>query len=87
MLLENLIWEIDAPIFESLPTLHGCEVSGITRDSRRTQKGDLYIALNGLHCDGHDYIGDAVRSGAAAIAVDSAAIKDGRVDQIGRAHV
>ena len=46
------------------------EVTGIAYDSRRVQPGDLFVAVAGLHVDGHLYVGDAVRSGAAAVAVE-----------------
>jgi UDP-N-acetylmuramoyl-L-alanyl-D-glutamate--2,6-diaminopimelate ligase len=36
-------------------------------DSRKTEKGSLYFALPGLHADGHRFIADAVRRGAAAV--------------------
>ena len=35
-------------------------------DSRRIQPGMLFVALPGARVDGNDYIGDALRSGAAA---------------------
>lgn len=36
-------------------------------DSRRVGRGDLFVALKGEHDDGHNYIGDAIRAGAAAV--------------------
>lgn len=36
-------------------------------DSRQVQPGELFVALRGASMDGHRFIGDAVRAGAAAI--------------------
>jgi UDP-N-acetylmuramoyl-L-alanyl-D-glutamate--2,6-diaminopimelate ligase len=45
----------------------GTVISGLEYDSRKIRAGDLYFALPGLHADGHDFIGDAIRRGAAVI--------------------
>lgn len=42
-------------------------ISGIAYDSRNVRKGFLFIALPGLHVDGHDYIARALDAGAAAV--------------------
>lgn len=39
----------------------------IKSDSRRIQKGDVFIALKGIKTDGHDYINDAISRGASKI--------------------
>ncbi len=36
-------------------------------DSRQVQPGELFVAMRGATMDGHHFIGDAVRAGAAAI--------------------
>lgn len=41
-------------------------VQGISTDSRTLQPGDLFVPLRGEHFDGHDYLNQAVRHGAAA---------------------
>jgi UDP-N-acetylmuramoyl-L-alanyl-D-glutamate--2,6-diaminopimelate ligase len=46
------------------------EVTGIAYDSRRVSGGDLFVAVEGLHVDGHHYVGDALARGAAALAVE-----------------
>ena len=48
------------------------EVTGIAYDSRRVGPGDLFVAVQGLHVDGHHYLADAVARGAAAVAVERA---------------
>ena len=45
------------------------EIEGVRTDSRKVQKGDLFICIKGLHADGHLYISDAVQKGAAAVVV------------------
>jgi UDP-N-acetylmuramoyl-tripeptide--D-alanyl-D-alanine ligase len=41
-------------------------IQGISTDSRTLQAGDLFIPLRGERFDGHDYLAQAVRHGAAA---------------------
>jgi UDP-N-acetylmuramoyl-tripeptide--D-alanyl-D-alanine ligase len=43
--------------------------AGVSIDSRTVQKGDLFIALTGENGDGHAYVADAIRKGAAAAVV------------------
>jgi UDP-N-acetylmuramoyl-L-alanyl-D-glutamate--2,6-diaminopimelate ligase len=42
-------------------------VRGIAYDSRDAGPGFLFAAMDGLHTDGHHYVGDAVRRGATAV--------------------
>jgi UDP-N-acetylmuramoyl-tripeptide--D-alanyl-D-alanine ligase len=48
------------------------ETAGITTDTRKIQKGHVFLALKGERFDGHDYLSDAVRDGAAAVIVSKA---------------
>src|SRR5258705_11102319 len=41
-------------------------ITGIAIDNRKVQPGDLFVALRGGSADGHDFIADAIRRGAAA---------------------
>ncbi len=59
---------------------NGTEITGICCSSLRVEKGNLYVAIEGLRTDGHAYIGDAVLHGAAIVAVSENAIAQGRVD-------
>lgn len=43
------------------------EASGVSIDSRKIAKGDLFVALQGPNFDGHDYIAKALEMGAAGI--------------------
>ena len=40
------------------------EVSSVTIDSRKVQKGSLFIAIKGARVDGHDLIPQTVEAGA-----------------------
>jgi|AGTN01.2.fsa_nt_gi UDP-N-acetylmuramyl-tripeptide synthetase len=51
-------------------TVHGptdIDVRGITYDSRKVKKGDLFVALSGSHADGNEYIHEALAAGAVAV--------------------
>ena len=48
------------------------ETTGITTDTRKIAKGNVFLALKGERFDGHDYLADAVRDGAAAVVVSKA---------------
>ena len=47
-------------------------VHGVSNDSRTLTPGALYVALKGNRFDGHDFVEDAWRRGAAAALVDQA---------------
>lgn len=46
------------------------EIAGIQYDSRKVKSGDVFIAVKGDHVDGHDFIGNAIALGAAAVVVE-----------------
>lgn len=43
------------------------EIKNLDKDSRKIEKGSLFIAIKGFEVDGHDYIQKAVEQGAAAV--------------------
>lgn len=43
------------------------DVIGVAYDSRKVKHGDVFIAMKGEKVDGHSFINDAVKRGAAAI--------------------
>jgi UDP-N-acetylmuramoyl-tripeptide--D-alanyl-D-alanine ligase len=45
------------------------EANGVTFDSRAVGKGDLFFALKGETTDGHGFVGEAMKRGAAAAVV------------------
>jgi UDP-N-acetylmuramoyl-L-alanyl-D-glutamate--2,6-diaminopimelate ligase len=45
-------------------------VNGVTQDSRVVRPGSLFVAVAGLHVDGHDFVSEAAARGAAAAIVE-----------------
>ena len=50
--------------------LAGISVNGVTHDSREVAGGWLFVAVPGLHADGHDFVAAAAAAGATAALVD-----------------
>jgi len=46
-------------------------INNICFDSRRVEDGDLFVAVKGVHVDGHQYMAKAIQKGAAAIVCES----------------
>jgi len=55
---------VDAP--DALP-----EITGLTADARRLERGMLFCAVRGAVLDGHSFVADAAARGAAAALVES----------------
>ncbi len=47
--------------------------TGVSTDSRAVRKGEIFIALRGEKVDGHRFVADAVRQGAACAVVEEGA--------------
>jgi UDP-N-acetylmuramoyl-L-alanyl-D-glutamate--2,6-diaminopimelate ligase len=59
-------------LLEDVPVLElggdpATPVTGISYDSRDVQPGHLFVALEGIHVNGHRFVGDALARGAAAV--------------------
>ncbi len=63
MLLNKIIKQVISND-EHIPNI---EVNGLSLDSRTIEKGNLFVAIPGTDLDGHDYIQQAVKNGAAAV--------------------
>jgi UDP-N-acetylmuramoyl-L-alanyl-D-glutamate--2,6-diaminopimelate ligase len=50
--------------------LRDVKVRGVTNDSRAVRPGSLFVAVAGLHADGHDFVAAAESAGAAAALVE-----------------
>ena len=48
------------------------EIDGVSYDSRKTQPGDLFVAIRGFESDGHKFIPAAMARGAAAVLCEEA---------------
>ena len=67
MKLSELISVLDSP--EVNGKLDG-EVAGLTYDSRGVAPGLLFVAIRGVHQDGHQFVGQAMTQGATAVVVE-----------------
>src|SRR5918993_2306011 len=56
--------------------------SGVTTDSRAVSAGDLFVALKGERFDGHAYVAEAMRRGAAAALTSAVTEADFPVSQV-----
>ena len=52
------------------------EIGGLRVSSRDVAEGDLFIAVRGVARDGHEFIDDALKSGAVAIVAEQTAPAD-----------
>lgn len=46
------------------------EITGVAYDSGKIQPGNLFVCLKGVKTDGHVFIPDAIKAGAAAVVVE-----------------
>lgn len=49
------------------PAAGGARVGRVRCDSRQVAADDVFVAVRGVHVDGHDFIDDAVRRGASVV--------------------
>ena len=66
----NTLWTAkDAALATNGDAKGDWSATGVSIDSRTVKKGDLFIAIKGDQSDGHDYVADAIKKGAAAAIV------------------
>jgi UDP-N-acetylmuramoyl-L-alanyl-D-glutamate--2,6-diaminopimelate ligase len=58
------------------------EIAGIVYDSRRVTPGMVFVAIPGVHVDGHDFINTAIDRGAAAIICEKNGFSSPRATKI-----
>ena len=58
----------------------GALIGGVSIDTRTLEAGDLYVAIIGERLDGHRFIPDAVRAGAAGLVVSDASAVPAALD-------
>ena len=58
------------------------KVTDICYDSREVRKGSVFVCLKGYHRDGHDYLQEAVRKGAAVLVVQKSVAAEEEVTVI-----
>ncbi|MHB8845661.1 MAG: UDP-N-acetylmuramoyl-L-alanyl-D-glutamate--2,6-diaminopimelate ligase [Nitrospirota bacterium] len=56
------------------------EVNAVVQDSRQASSGALFVAVRGFHSDGHQFIPQAVRQGAAAVVAEENAVIEAPAD-------
>ena len=49
-----------------VPGLRDSRITGVCSDTRRIEEGNLFVAISGERYDGHDFVPEAMRSGACA---------------------
>ena len=69
MILEKLLEKIDTI---SIEADIGLIIPGVSYDTRHIRDGELFIAIKGYETDGHRYIKEATRKGAACIICEEA---------------
>lgn len=79
MILNKLIKDSLALTFSPIPLQivgnSEVEVTSIEQDSRRVQAGTLFVAIRGVHSDGHNYIDQAIGRGAVAVLTEQAPLE------------
>lgn len=64
-------------MYGKMVTTHDVEISGIQYDSRKVQRENLFVALQGAGVDGHTFLSSAIANGAKVIVIeDDNAIPD-----------
>ena len=64
MILKELISELDYTLYNGNENV---EITELVCDSRKIVKGCLFVCVRGTVFDGHTFIDEAIRQGAAAI--------------------
>ena len=78
--LEQIVKAASGRVLSKGSASHVC---GVSIDSRQIKAGELYVAIKGPHFDGHNFVGDCVKSGAVAALVE----KGSKVTSAGEAWV
>lgn len=63
-LLENIRF------YQTTQSIKELDIQGVSMDSRETSPGDLFVCIEGLNADGHDYVSDAVKRGAVLVVAE-----------------
>ncbi|WP_100013093.1 UDP-N-acetylmuramoyl-L-alanyl-D-glutamate--2,6-diaminopimelate ligase [Lentibacillus sediminis] len=71
MQLASIVKELE---YESVQGDLAKEITGVACDSREVLPGNLFVAISGFTSDGHKYVGEAVKRGAAAVIVEREAV-------------
>ena len=67
---------------ENQNILHDIDITGVSMNSKLIDEGNIFVAIKGLKSDGHDFINQAINSGASAIVTDGCDLGPLSVPQI-----
>jgi UDP-N-acetylmuramoyl-L-alanyl-D-glutamate--2,6-diaminopimelate ligase len=72
--MKNRLMKLSELVSEasSDPRLAAIQIGGVTADSRKVNKGDLFVAVPGTKADGSQFVAQALAAGAAAAISESA---------------
>jgi len=56
--------------YAAIGSIEDVDIDRIVTDSRIAKKGDLFVAIRGVNCDGHDFAKEAVGRGAACLVLE-----------------
>src|SRR5665647_2129587 len=66
LFLRELLEEVEIRTAAGDPSIL---IKGIAYDSRQVEPGFLFVAIEGFNTDGHEYINEAIKRGAAAVVI------------------
>ena len=58
-------------VYGKMVQTHDVEVHGIQYDSRKVERGDIFVAIKGTSVDGHAYIERAIAGGAKVVVMEN----------------
>ena len=61
---------------------HDINITGVSMNSKLIDKGNIFVAIKGLSSDGHDFIDQAINSGASAVVTNGCDLGPMSVPQI-----
>ena len=64
MILSEILYKVS---LQAVAGKTDIDITDIVFDSRKTQKGSLFVAISGTQVDGHNFISTAIEQGASAI--------------------
>ena len=67
---------------ENQNILHDVDITGVSMNSKSIDEGNIFVAIKGLNSDGHDFIDQAINSGASAIVTNGCDLGPLSVPQI-----
>lgn len=79
MQLSRLLEEIT---YESVRGNADCEIRAVCYHSGQVKEGALFVCLRGERSDGHEYLGEALANGAAAVMVEAGSLVEAAGEEI-----